>query len=163
MDTLLQDVRYATRSLLRNPAFALVAVLTLALGIGANTAIFSVVNAVLLRPLPFADAERVTYVGWRWGSNANSAVPPFYFTYIREHSRIFEGLATYRGMQAGLEEGGRNAEVKGLRVSDDFFRVIGMQPALGRAFVPEEAAPDGPPAAVLSHEFWHNRLGAIRG
>ncbi|CAN5759695.1 hypothetical protein BH23GEM5_BH23GEM5_11630 [soil metagenome] len=153
MDTLFQDLRYAARSLLRSPGFTLVAVLTLALGIGANTAIFSVVNAVLLRPLPFPDAERVTHVGWRWGGHSNSAVPPFYFAYIREHSRVFQGLATYQGMQAGLEEGGRHAEVKGLRVSDDFLRVIGMQPALGRGFLPEEAAPNGPPVAVLSHEF----------
>jgi predicted permease len=163
MDTLFQDLRYAARSLLRSPGFTLVAVLTLALGIGANTAIFSVVNAVLLRPLPFPDAERVTHVGWRWGGNSNSAVPPFYFAYIREHSRVFEGLATYQGMQAGLEEGGRHAEVKGLRVSDDFFRVIGLQPALGRGFLPEEAAPNGPPVAVLSHEFWRNRLAGDPG
>ena len=159
METLRQDLRFAARSLLRSPGFALVAVLTLALGIGANTAIFSVVNAVLLRPLPFPDAERVTYVGWGWSGNTNSSVPPYFFTYIRQNSRVFEGLATYRGMQAGLEGGGRNAEVKGLRVSDDFLRVIGLQPALGRGFLPEEAAPGGPPSAVLSHEFWQNSLG----
>ena len=163
MDTLAQDFRYAARSLRRSPGFALVAVLTLALGIGANTAIFSVVNAVLLRPLPFPDPDRVSYVGWGWSGNQNSSVPPFYFTYVREHSRVFEGLATYRALEAGLEQGNRTAEAKGLRVSADFLRVVGLQPAFGRGFLADEDRAGGPQVAVLSNEFWRNQLGGDPG
>lgn len=160
MGTVLHDLRYAARSLRKSPGFTLVAVLTLALGIGANTAIFSVVDAVLLRPLPFPEPDRVAHVGWGWSGNRNIQMPPYNFAFVREHSRSFDGLATYRGMSASLEtDGSGSTEVRGLRVSDDFFKVTGMQPVLGRGFLEEETAPNGSRVAVLSHEYWQNAFG----
>jgi predicted permease len=163
MNPLLLDLRYALRTLRKSPGFAAVVVFTLALGIGANTAIFSVVDAVLLRPLPFPEPERVMHVAWGWNGNRNTSMPPYNFAIIREQNRAFDGLATYLGFAAALEDDGVGAEVRGLRVSEDFFRVVGVQPTLGRAFLPEENLPHGPTAVVLSHEFWRSNFGGEAG
>ena len=162
MKNLIQDLRYGTRMLVKKPGFTSVAVLTLALGIGATTAIFSVVNAVLLRPLPYPDADRLLYVGQQFRSGlAGSGEPKFLFW--REQSKSFEALAAYSnyGGAGGNLAGGNEAEyVQGSRVSEDFFRVLGVYPALGRAFTPEEDTPQGPRVAILSDGLWRRRFGA---
>jgi predicted permease len=151
--------------LARKPGFTLAAVLTLALGIGANTAIFSVVNAVLLRPLPYPDAERLLAVGQQFKSGPAGAGEPK-FLFWREHSESFEALACYSsyGGAHGNLAGGSEAEyAQGLRVSEDFFRAFGIYPALGRAFIREEDTPGGPRVAILSDGLWRRRFGADPG
>src|SRR5688500_18089716 len=131
LESLWRDCRYGARSLRRSPGFTAVAVLTLALGIGATTAMFSVMNAVLLRPLPYPDAGRLVYVGQQYrGGLAGSGEAKFLFW--REQSRSFEALACYSGYggAGGNLAGGNEAEhVRGLRVSEDFFRALGVYPA----------------------------------
>jgi predicted permease len=165
MTTFLRDVRYGVRSLRKSPGFTLVAVLTLALGVGATTAIFSVVNAVLLRPLPYPEADRLLYVGQQYrGGIAGSGEPKFLFW--REQSRSFEALACYSGYGgAGANlAGGNEAEyVRGVRVSEDLFRVLGVYPALGRAFTREEDTPGGPQVAILNDGLWRRSFGGDVG
>jgi putative ABC transport system permease protein len=161
MESLWQDLRYGARGLLKSPGFTLVAVLTLALGVGATTAIFSVVNAVLLRPLPYPEADRLVYVGQLYRSGlAGSGEPKFLFW--REQARSFEALACYSGYggAGGNLAGGSEAEyVRGVRVSEDFFRALGVDPALGRAFTHEEDQPGGPSVAILSDGLWRRSFG----
>jgi predicted permease len=163
MATLWNDLRYGLRVLLKSPGFTLVAVLTLALGIGANTAIFSVVNGVLLRPLPYPEADRLVYVGQQYPKDglAGSGEPKFLFW--REQSRSFEALACYSnfGGAGGNLAGGHEAEyVSGLRVSEDFFRVLRVYPALGRAFTHDEDTPGGASVGILSDKLWRRSFGA---
>lgn len=161
MDRLRQDVRYAFRQLGRNPGFAFLAVLTLALGIGANAAMFSVVNGVILRPLPYPDADRVAYLGWDWGGGPQGALSAYKFEYWREHASVFEGVATMRTALFDLEaDRGAPTDVQGLRVTGDFLRVIGYRPAIGRDFAQDETAPDGPPVAILGDRLWRERFDA---
>jgi putative ABC transport system permease protein len=143
VQSLLQDLRYALRSFARNPGFTAVAVLTLAFGIGANTAIFSVVNAVLLRPLPFRDAERLVFVfetdresgaGWLNPSPAN-------FLDWRDENTVFERLCAWRIWFHTLSDRGQVEELLGARVSTDFFDMLSVRPALGRNFLPGEGKP----------------------
>jgi putative ABC transport system permease protein len=159
MEPLLQDLRYAVRTLRGSPGFALVAVLTLGLGIGANTAIFSVLNAVVLRPLPLPESHRLVNLGWSWGGEPIASVTALKFEYWREHSRVFEGLATYNQFTAEGPAGSPDEGLRGMNVSDDFFRVVGLQPVLGRGFTAEENRPGGPPVVVLSDATWRNHFG----
>lgn len=165
LEQLVQDIRYGMRSLRRARGFTIVAVLTLALGIGANTAIFSIVNAVLLRPLPYPEADKLVYVGQQYRDGiAGSGEPKFLFW--REQSQSFEALAcysSYGGASANLA-GGKEAEhVRGVRVSGDFFRVLGVYPALGRAFTHEEDTPGGPGVVILSDALWQRSFGGDKG
>ena len=156
----LQDVKHGARSLLRSPGFTVATVLTLALGIGANTAMFSVVNGVLLKPLPFPDAERIHLIGWAWGGGQpTGATSAYQFAFVREHGTSFDGVMTFRSFEQELGGPDRFELVHGLRVSEDFFRVIGVAPMLGRAFDERERAINGPPVAVLGHGFWLREFG----
>ncbi|HYP26359.1 MAG TPA: ABC transporter permease [Blastocatellia bacterium] len=159
---LAQDLRYGARMLVKSRGFTFIAVITLALGIGATTAIFSVVNAVLLRPLPYPDADRLLYVGQQFrGGLAAAGEPKFLFW--REQCQSFEALAAYSGFGGadGNLAGGNEAEfVRGLRVSEDFFRVLGVYPALGRTFTKEEDSPGGARVAIISDELWRRRFGS---
>ena len=161
METLLNDIRYGLRSLLKYPGFTLVALTTLALGIGANTAIFNVVNAVLLRPLPFPESERVMWVGQQFSGNQAAAGQPK-FLFWREQNQSFESMAAYEGFRGGGNLAGANeAEyVGGLHVSADFFRVLGVNPTVGRAFTPEDDTRGAAPVAILSDGLWRRRFGA---
>jgi predicted permease len=163
MQSLWQDIRYGIRILLKNPGFTLLAVLTLALGIGANTAIFTVVNAVLLRPLPYPQADRLMWIGqvYKSGTQQGAGEPKFLFW--REHSQVFEALAATSGFggAGGNLAGGSSPEyVAGQRISQDFFRVFGVEPALGRAFTEAEDAPGSPRVAILSDALWRRSFGA---
>ena len=145
MSNLIQDIRYGFRMLSRKPSFTLISVITLALGIGATTAIFSGVNAVLLRPLPYPNAERLLKVGQQYQSGLAGAGEPK-FLFWREHSQSFEALAAYSsfGGAGGNLSGGSEPEfVRGARVSEDFFRVLGVYPKLGRTFTTEEDTTGG--------------------
>ncbi len=144
-----------------NSGFTLIAVITLALGIGATTAIFSIVNAVLLRALPYAEADRLLYVGQQHRSVLAGAGEPK-FLFWREQSKSFEAMAAYSsyGDAGGNLAGGGEAEfVRGLRVSEDFFRVLGVYPASGRAFTRAEDTPGGARVAIVSDALWHRRFG----
>lgn len=161
METLWQDLRYGTRMLLTKPGFTLIAVITLALGIGATTAIFSIVNAVLLRPLPYPDANRLLYIGQQYRSVLAGAGEPK-FLFWREQSKSFEAMAAYSsyGDTGGnLAGGGEPAFVRGLRVSEDFFRVLGVYPAVGRAFTGAEDTPGSARVAIMSDALWQSRFG----
>ncbi len=159
-----QDSAYALRALRRQPAFAAVAILTLALGIGANSAVFSLVQAVLLRPLPYPSADRVERVGWNWDdkSPATPALAPFKFAYLRAHTAAFERLAAWTSptYDVGAQGGG---SVTALRVSHDFFDVVGWRPSPGRAFTDDEQTPGGPAVAVITHACWVARFGSDAG
>jgi putative ABC transport system permease protein len=160
LDNLGQDLRYAWRSYRKAPLFTLLVVLTLALGIGASTAIFSIVNGVLLRPLPFPDPERLT-----WVSEANTAgetVSVSWMNYLdwraRQHS--FDALSASQNSAFTLTGSGQATRVAGRRVTANFFHVLGAEPALGRAFLEDEDRPGAPGAAIVSHEFWQRQLSA---
>ena len=163
MRSVLHDVRYAGRLLLRSPGFTIVAALTLALGIGANTAIFSVVHGVLLKPLPYPDPDRLIRVF----EEAPPDVPEFpvspgNFLDYRAQTRAFEALAAYE--RNDLQLGGdRPEQLRGMRVTSGFFRLLGYQPLLGREFTTDDERPDGGAVAILSHALWTRRFGADRG
>ncbi|HVR98004.1 MAG TPA: ABC transporter permease [Thermoanaerobaculia bacterium] len=163
LTSLLHDLRFAARGLVKWPGFSTMAILTLALGIGANTAIFSVINAVLLAPLPYPDAERLMIV-WQTdrmsGSAAEPVSGPDFFDW-REQSRSFAGMAAHYPMEFSLLDGVNDPErVSGGAVTQEFFSVLGSQPVIGRSFSPEEAQPGGEKVAVVSHSFWKNSSGA---
>jgi putative ABC transport system permease protein len=158
-----RDVGYGLRMMRRAPAFSAVVVLTLALGIGANTAIFSVVNAVLLRPLPFKDPERVVMV-WLKGAEAagGDRVPMSTADFLdwRAQTHTFERVAFFHSDNFNYAGGDTPEEVNGALTSADFFNVFGARPEMGRTFLPEEEKPGAARVVVLSHGFWQRRLGA---
>src|SRR5512135_2363370 len=138
MDTLWQDIRYALRRLRKSPGFTLVAVATLALGIGANTAIFSVVDAVLLRPLPFREPSRLVMV-WERRPQRDHVVASYPdFRDWRDRSRSFDGMAAFSAWTHNLTGAGSPERVESAVVSTNFFDVLGITPSIGQAFRPEE-------------------------
>jgi putative ABC transport system permease protein len=161
--TLLQDVRYAVRTLLKSPGFAAVAIVALALGIGANTAIFSVVKAVLLSPLPYPDPERLVWVRENNPSSnifdeATSA--PNYNDW-RTQAQSFEGIAAFANTAMTLTDGtGEPERLPAVSASANFFQVVGVAPALGRGFLPEEETTGKNRVVVISHGLWQRRFGA---
>ncbi|MEN6426949.1 MAG: ABC transporter permease [Phycisphaerales bacterium] len=164
MATLWQDVRYGLRMLARSPGFAAVVVAILALGIGANTAIFSVVNATLLRPLPYVQSEQLVQVKRDLIKDSKREISDFtpvaqLLAWQREN-RAFASLAGYVRAEATLTGGQRAERVQCGRVTAGFFSLLGVQPSLGRAFLPEEDQAGAPPAVVLSHSVWQRCFGA---
>jgi predicted permease len=157
------DVRFSVRSLLRAPAFALATMLTMALGIGASTAIFTVVDAVLLRPLPIPQPNDFVYLGWIWDKGDDiAALSAFQYQFVREHNRSFSGVATYRTLEARLGDAREASPVRGLGVNGDFFRTIGFTPRLGRAFDAAELETNGHSVVILGDALWRTRFGADR-
>jgi predicted permease len=156
MRTLWQDVRYGIRMLRKHPGFTLVAVLTLTLGIGANTAIFSVVNSVLLRPLPFTQPERLVKV---WPQKVRTSVSKAEFVEVRDHSQSFDELAAYSGWSFTLTGRDEPAKLSGARTTATFFSLLGVHAALGRTFLPEEDQPERSRVALLGYGAWENRFG----
>jgi putative ABC transport system permease protein len=153
--TLLQDVKYGLRMLAKNPGFTAVAVLTLALGIGANTAIFSVINGVFLRPLPYPQPQRLVYAMWEWKNEPIDSIGGGDFVFWKEHSTIFENAGAYQPISGFNLVADKQARfVKGSRVSAGLFETLGVRPLLGRAFLEEEDRPDGPGAVVLGYGIW---------
>jgi len=158
MSSLFQDLRYGARMLLKRPAFTLIAVFTLALGIGANTAIFSLVNAVLLRPLPFAESERLV---WTWGEfsggNRASTSPPDFLDY-RAQNRCFEELAAMMFKSFNLTGSGEPDRVIGSMVTANFFQALGVKLVHGRAFLPEEERSGPAQVAIIGQGLWRRRF-----
>jgi putative ABC transport system permease protein len=160
LETLLQDLRYGLRILRRAPGFTIAAVLTLALGIGANTAIFTIVDAVLLRPLPYADPDRLVTIGDRTPEGLSSSVG---FTTVldwRARSRTVEHFALMRSWQPTLVAQGEAERLPAVRVSWNYFEMMGVHPALGRSFTPDDDRPDHWRVLVLSDALWRRRFGA---
>jgi len=158
---MIQDFKYGIRMLLQKPTYTVIAIATLALGIGATTSLFSVVNAVLLRPLPYPNAKRLVHVGQQYRSGLMGAGEPK-FLYWRSHAQSFEELAAYSGVGGadGNLSGGDEAEfVRGVRVSAGIFRVLGVYPAIGRTFSKEEDSPGAARVAILSNSLWQRRFG----
>ena len=161
MGTLWQDVKFGARVLLKSPAFTAVAVLVVALGVGANTAIFSVVNAVLLRPLPFEEPERLVRV---FGTNArrNSLRRPHSFPNfadLRAQNGAFEAMSAYSGTTAALSTGDAPEQITGVSATGEIFRVLRTKPAAGRLLAPEDERAGGSAAVVISHGLWQRRFG----
>jgi putative ABC transport system permease protein len=159
MGQLLQDLRYGVRMLAKSPGFTAVAILTLALGIGANTAIFSVANALLIRPLPYPDSDRLVIVTNALGPNRR-AFSYIRATFLQEHNRSFSGFAPFVAENFNLTGRGDPEQLPAVRVAWNFFEVLGVGPALGRAFRPEEDRPGGHPAVLISDSLWKRRFGA---
>lgn len=161
MESLLQDIRFACRSFLKKPGFAVVVVLTLALGIGANAAIFSIVNALLIRPLPYPNADRLTYIGESTQNNpiGLSSLSPLNFSDLRDRSRSLDGYFAFRYTSFALNGDGAPEALNGLSVTGDFGRVIGVQPILGRMFTNEEDVPGRNQVILISHGLWQRRFG----
>ncbi|HTO73482.1 MAG TPA: ABC transporter permease [Gemmatimonadales bacterium] len=157
---MLHDFRLAIRSLRRTPGFTTVVVLTLALGIGANTAIFSVVNTVLLRSLPYPDADRLMTINeGRLPNLPDFAVSPANFHDYHDQNRSFSALAAYNEGDYTVTGEGEPVSLHGLEVSTEFFTVLGTGPVLGRAFTSEETAESAEPVVIVSHDLWLSRFG----
>lgn len=155
-----QDLRYGARMLRKNYAFTLIAVVTLALGIGANTAIFSVVNAVLLRPLPFKDPDRLMMIReTKMPQFPEFSVSPGNFLGWKKDNTVFERLIAIRGSAFNLTNTGDPERLRGMRVTDGFFSMLGAQPQIGRDFLPEEDQDGHNNVVILSHGLWQKRFG----
>jgi len=156
LGTCWQDVRCGLRMFRKNPGFTAVAVLTLTLGIGVNCAIFTVVNAVLLQPLPYPDSQHLVLVQRQFPDGRYPATSSTKFLFWREHARGFEAMAGYTFASSGvnLTGAGEPERLHSLRVSGDFFRTLGVQLFLGRGFTDDEDRPGGPNTVVLSHDLW---------
>ncbi|HEU4795854.1 MAG TPA: ABC transporter permease, partial [Pyrinomonadaceae bacterium] len=162
METLVQDIKFGLRMLLKSPSMSIVATIALALGIGANTAIFSVVNAVLLRPLPFPNPDSLVAVfetNQRRGTVRGSHSYPNFFD-IRSQNTVFERIASYRTSDFIMTGRGEPARLMGTVSTADLFPLLGVAPALGRTFVPDEDKPsDTGRVVILSHRLFQTRFG----
>ena len=160
---MLQDVRYAVRVLRKSPTFAIVAVVTLALGIGANTAIFTIVNALLLRPLPYGDADRLVTV-WQdmraRGGPADEWATPGNYADWRNEKGLFEEIAVVTAWRPTLIGRAEPEPITGEQVSHEYFSVLGVVPALGRTFRGEDDVPNAPRVVMISDGIWRRHFGA---
>ena len=164
---LIREVRFAFRMLRKTPGFTVVALVTLALGIGANTAIFSVVNGVVLQPLDYPEPERIVRLQTSWASEPDAGISPAeYFDYrdelrdeLRDGQDVFSAVGVYAYRSPAITDDDRPERLRGVLVSADVLRALGARPSLGRAFTAEEELP-GNDVAILSHEIWQRRFGA---
>lgn len=161
-DMFRQDAGYALRTMRKNPGFATVAVLTLAIGIGANTAIFSVINGVLLEPLPYQDAGRLVIIWNDFGEGGQSlpVVSPQDYRDYREWTQLFEDFAAGDGGTGSLTGNGEPEQADVGYATFNFFPLLGVEPILGRGFLPEEDVVDGPAVALLNYKLWERRYGS---
>lgn len=162
MENLLQDIRYGIRMLAKRPGFTSVAIIALALGIGANTAVFSVINAILLRPLPFKDPERLV---WVWGASINTgqgqrSVSPPDFLDFREQVESFESFSAMQNWSASLTGGGEPERITSARVSAGFFETLGVAPAYGRTFTLDEERSGNDQVVIIGHGLWQRRFAS---
>src|SRR5215510_1829665 len=161
METLWKDIRFGFRILFKSPAFTIVAALSLALGIGANTAVFSIINASLLKPLPVEEPERLVSLFTTDTKNPGNH-PTSHLNYLdyRDQNQVFSGLLAYTGAGLSLTRGETTEPVFGLVVSGNYFDVLGVKAASGRAFLPDEdKTPGTHPVVVLSHGLWQRSFG----
>src|SRR5205814_7806512 len=156
-------IRFGARQLRKNPGFAVVAVLTLALGIGANTAIFSVVDAVLLRPLAYPDSGQLVWLSERGPDWSGGSISYPNFTDWRNQQSVFERFGVYSGNNFTLTGAGEPVRLAGALMSADVFAALRTQPEIGRVFREDEDKPGAPPVGVISHALWQNRFGGDAG
>ena len=161
-DALLQDLRYAGRALRRNPGFTLVAILTLALGIGANTAIFSVINGVLLRPLPYREPDQLVRLFTSFASEPRYAISQPEFMDYKGLSQVFENAAAFAGTNLTLIGDGEPERLTGLAITRDLLPVLGVTPLFGRNFEGQEGRAGVEPVMIVSHQLWQTRFGGDR-
>jgi putative ABC transport system permease protein len=159
---ILFDLRSGVRMMRRNPGFTAVALVTMALGIGANTAMFSIVNGVILKPLPYPKADRIVRL---WGSNVSRgwgtfSISPLDFWDWRAGNRSLELFGAFYGSSTVYTGGDRPLSLAAYRVSEDYLRIVGGEPSLGRGFTAEDMNPDAPPVVILTRGFWQSALGA---
>src|SRR5256884_5719188 len=162
MDSLFKDIRYSVRSLLKRPGFTAIAVITLALGIGANTAIFSVVNTLLLRPLPFKEPTRLVQVweaDFKRGQNTMEVSYPNFADW-RDQNQVFEQIAAYSDKTFNLTDTGEPERIQGEIVSPSLFPLLGIKPVLGRVLLPEEDHPNKVFSVVMSERLWRRRFNS---
>src|SRR5499426_100039 len=165
MNSILQDFRYALRQLRKNPAFAAVAVITLALGIGANTAIFSVVNGVLLRPLPYKEPDRLARV---YSEFPTMNLRRFWvsapeFLDIQKEAKAWESIGAWSPGGVNVSTTSEPMRVRSASITRSLIDTLGVQPALGRNFSPEEDRVNGPNATIISHSLWQLAFGGQAG
>jgi putative ABC transport system permease protein len=164
IERVLRDAKYALRGLRRDPLFTSAAILALALGIGVTTAIFSLVHGVLMRPLPYPESHELQRI---WLNNPSQGIEKDYTSYPnflawRERSRAFENIVAVRGLTLNLTGAGDPEELQGEVVTEGYFEMFGVRPAVGTTFSPEQASPDGARVVVLSHELWSTRFASDR-
>jgi hypothetical protein len=160
METLLQDIRYGARSFLRQPGFTLTAILALALGIGANTAVFSVVYAVLLKPLPYPQPDALVFIHDTYPAVRSASVSFQKLEALRSRTGTLTALGGMAPAGLTLTGGGDPEQVTGTSVTTGFMEALGVQPQYGRLFTADEDSPTGPGAIILSHQLWTRRFGA---
>ncbi|CAN5450104.1 ABC transporter permease [soil metagenome] len=163
MEALFKDIRYGIRSLLKHPGFTLIAIVTLALGIGANTAIFSLVRGVLLRPLPFSEPERL--IGIRESKVGEGHGNPMAwrsFAEFRDRAQMLASITAYLNWNPDIEQADGTVRVQGARVSHSYFKVLGVHPLLGRDFTSEDDKVGAPPTAMLGYDLWQHSYGGDR-
>jgi predicted permease len=160
LETLWQDLRFAVRMLRKSPGFTVVAVLTLALGIGANAGVFSVVNGVLLNPLPYPHPEQLVAMHESKPNFPTGSIPFLNFKDWKKNNRTFSGMSLSRGNGFNLTGRGESERLQGRLVSTDFFSVLGINPVLGRDFAPGEDEIGAPPQVIITTRFWRRKLGA---
>lgn len=165
MEFFMQNLRDGFRNLAKSPGFAAVAILTLALGIGANTAIFSVINTVLLQPLSYPNPDRLVELAWTTPDGIADIASIPKFNVWREQTQVFDAVTAYDFAGPGMNLTGsdRPEQVKGIHVSADYFRVFGAPMAIGRTFTPDEDRPGGPSVVVISNALWRSRFGRDPG
>ena len=162
MRILLQDLRFGLRMLVKNPRFTTLAVLTLALGVGTNTAVFSFLDHALFRPLPVPRPHELVTVGYRTDTGSIETYGDFHYplyVHYRDESQVFSGLLAYAGSSSSLTIGQSMHRVAVEGVSGNYFSVLGIKPALGRTFAPQDDTPAAPPVAVISHRLWQREFG----
>ncbi len=157
-----QDLRLGLRMLLKHPGFSAVIVLTLALGIGANVALFSVVNGVLLNPLPLPKPDQLVTISQSKPNFEAGSIPYPNFLDLKKENRTFSAIAISRGFGFSLLGSGEPERVNGRLVSAEFFSVLGVQPVLGRTFAPGEDEPSTPPLVLISAELWQRKFSNAR-
>ncbi|MBN1505526.1 MAG: ABC transporter permease [Sedimentisphaerales bacterium] len=162
METLWQDIRYGSRMVARNPGFATLVVVILAVGIAANTALFSVVNAVLLRPLPYRDSHRLVTLWEKDVRMDDGFRARVHFPFLRENNEVFEAVAGWCHRVFYVEGIETPHETRGYEVTANLFPVLGVQPLLGRGFLPQDETPAGRHVVILSHKFWQEHMGGTR-
>src|SRR5215510_12173551 len=163
MQTLWQDLRYGARMLLKNPGFTLIAVITLALGIGANTAIFSMVDALLLRPLPYYEPERLALLSEKGRVGVRMSVSYPNYSDWRERAQSFEGMAAIRSQLFNLTGVDKPAQLRGGMVNWNFFQLLGVRPQLGRLFVTEDDGYGAARTALISYRMWQEKFAGDAG
>ncbi|MGH9430707.1 MAG: ABC transporter permease [Terriglobia bacterium] len=158
MSPFIHDLRFGLRMLAKNPGFTAVAIITLALGIGANTAIFSIVNSVLLRPLPYPDSNRLVVVAEKWSGGADAPSPPDFLD-IEAQNHVFDQMAAYKDRGFSLAAGGNPEHVQGTVATTNTFSLLGVNPVMGRGFIPSDGGHAGNRAMILGYNLWQKSFG----